>query len=210
MTPPDNAAGRGRFPGFDVLGQRRHWDDQTATVVLARLLPITGMSFFTPEEEAIGGVLVDQLLDLRGDTTVPVLQMIDQRLNADETDGWHYEDMPQDRQAWRDSLAYLDADARSLFERGIAECSARQQAALIQRVQDLGSRRWHGLTASRVWSLWTRYACTAFYSHPQAWNEIGFSGPAYPRGYKNPGVDAREPFEAPDVAPSDDPLRRRP
>ena len=46
-----------------------------------------------------------------------------------------------------------------------------------------------------MWSLWTRYACTAFYSHPWAWNEIGFPGPAYPRGYKNPGVDAREPFE---------------
>ena len=29
-----------------------------------------------------------------------------------------------------------------------------------------------------------RYACTAFYAHPWAWNEIGFGGPAYPRGYK--------------------------
>jgi len=48
--------------------------------------------------------------------------------------------------------------------------------------------------------LWTRYACTAFYSSPSAWNEIGFPGPACPRGYKNPGVDAREPFEVRDVA----------
>ena len=48
-----------------------------------------------------------------------------------------------------------------------------------------------------VWSLWTRYACTAFYSHPWAWNEIGFAGPAYPRGYKNTGIDARERFEVP-------------
>ena len=61
-------------------------------------------------------------------------------------------------------------------------------APLIQAVQDLGSGDWHGLPASRVWSLWTRYACTAFYAHPWAWNEIGFPGPAYPRGYKNKGV----------------------
>jgi hypothetical protein len=40
-----------------------------------------------------------------------------------------------------------------------------------------------------------RYACTAFYSHPWAWNEIGFGGPAYPRGYKNLGLDRREPWE---------------
>jgi hypothetical protein len=58
-----------------------------------------------------------------------------------------------------------------------------------------------------VWSLWTRYACTAFYSHPAAWNEIGFAGPAYPRGYKNTGVDRREPFEVRDAQPGDDPVR---
>jgi hypothetical protein len=51
------------------------------------------------------------------------------------------------------------------------------------------------LPAQHVWSLWTRYACTAFYSHPWAWNEIGFGGPAYPRGYLNLGVDAREKWE---------------
>ena len=27
----------------------------------------------------------------------------------------------------------------------------------------------------------------AFYSHPWAWNEIGFGGPAYPRGYARLG-----------------------
>ena len=50
-----------------------------------------------------------------------------------------------------------------------------------------------------------RYACTAFYSHPWAWNEIGFLGPAYPRGYKNIGLDARESFEAADSM-NDDPV----
>ena len=75
-------------------------------------------------------------------------------------------------------------------------------------MQDLGSARWHGLPAQHVWSLWTRYACTAFYSHPTAWTEIGFAGPAYPRGYKNAGLDRREPFEVPDARPGDDPARK--
>jgi len=65
-------------------------------------------------------------------------------------------------------------------------------------VQDLGSKPWHEMPAGHLWSLWTRYACTAFYSHPYAWNEIGFPGPAYPRGYKHLGVDARDPREVPD------------
>ncbi len=68
----------------------------------------------------------------------------------------------------------------------------------MQAVQDLGAKPWHDMPASRVWSLWTRYACTAFYSHPWAWNEIGFGGPAYPRGYKNAGMGRREPWEVAD------------
>ena len=36
----------------------------------------------------------------------------------------------------------------------------------------------------------------AFYSHPWAWNEIGFGGPAYPQGYMRLGpVSTLEPHE---------------
>ena len=65
---------------------------------------------------------------------------------------------------------------------------------------------WHGMNAPRVWSLWTRYACTALYSHPYAWSEMGFPGPAYPRGYKNAGVGKLEPFEVRDARPAEDPV----
>jgi hypothetical protein len=187
-----------RFPGFDVLAQRRHWDQVTAGVVLSRLGPPPPIRFFTPGEEAIARPLLDLLLDQRTEPRVPVLEMIDSRLAENSTDGWRYVDLPEDGQAWRDTLAALDNDARDGHGSGFAECSDDTRRALIQAVQDLGAGSWRGLPADRVWSLWTRYACTAFYSHPWAWNEIGFSGPAYPRGYKNVGVGRREPWEVAD------------
>jgi hypothetical protein len=201
------SAADGRFPGFDAAAQAPHWDPVTAGVVLSRLGMPPDIRFFTPEEEAIATALCDQLLGQADDPVVPLVAMIDARLAEQETDGWRYADLPQDGQAWRDSLAYLDSDAREKFSLGFAACPAADQQAVIQAVQDLGSDPWHGLIAAHVWSLWTRYACTAFYAHPLAWNEIGFPGPAYPRGYKNPGVDAREPFEVADVRPAADPVR---
>jgi hypothetical protein len=131
--------------------------------------------------------------------------MIDARLAAGETDGWHYDDLPEDGEAWRRTLAALDADAEDLGGVPFARLDHDRQGALVQRVQDLGAdgKSWHDLPAKHVWSLWTRYGCAAFYSHPWAWNEIGFPGPAYPRGYKNLGVDAREPFEVADSADRD-------
>ena len=40
-----------------------------------------------------------------------------------------------------------------------------------------------------------RSALAAFYSHPWAWNEIGFGGPAYPRGYARLGIGMSESWE---------------
>jgi hypothetical protein len=40
-----------------------------------------------------------------------------------------------------------------------------------------------------------RAILSAFYSHPWAWNEIGFGGPAYPRGYARFGPGQRESWE---------------
>jgi Gluconate 2-dehydrogenase subunit 3 len=201
------AAPGGRFPGFDAAAEAGHWDPVTAGVVLRRLGPAPAIRFFTPAEEAIATALCDQLCGQEGEPRVPVAEMIDARLAEQETDGWRYADMPEDGQAWRDSLRHLDDDAHAKFGWGFAQCQAADQRALIQAVQDLGPGDWHGLSAAHVWSLWTRYACTAFYAHPAAWTEIGFPGPAYPRGYKNPGVGAREPFEVRDVSPADDPVR---
>jgi hypothetical protein len=196
----------GRFPGLDVLAQAGHWDAVTAGVVQSRVGLPPDIRFFTPGEEAIATALCDQLLGQADEPLVPLVAMIDARLAEQETDGWHYADLPEDGQAWRDTLGYLDDDARAKFGRGFAQCPAAEQQAVIQSVQDLGSGDWHGVNASRAWSLWTRYATTAFYSHPTAWDEIGFPGPAYPRGYKNAGVGKREPFEVADARPGADPV----
>ena len=109
---------------------------------------------------------------------MPVLEMIDARLAAGETDGWRYADMPEDGQAWRDTLGYLDKDAHVRCGTSFAAAPGPDQAALIQAVQD--SSEWHGLPAARVWSLWTRYACTALYSHPARLVRDRLPGPGLP------------------------------
>lgn len=190
-TPP-------RFPGFDVLDEVERWDAVTAGVVLARLAPPPELSIFTGAEQATADALCDQLLAQHEEPRVPVAALIDVRLATGETDGWHFAELPPDVDAWRQTLAFLDDDARSVGGVTFSQLGRAEQAGCVQAVQDRGTDLWHGFPAHQVWSLWTRYACTAFYSHPWAWNEIGFPGPAYPRGYLNPGVDAREHWEVAD------------
>jgi hypothetical protein len=71
---------------------------------------------------------------------------------------------------------------------------------------DLHGQVWDELPPKRAWSVVMRAILSAFYSHPWAWNEIGFGGPAYPRGYARFGIGQRESWEgAP--ASEDDPVR---
>jgi hypothetical protein len=183
-----------------VLDGADRWDDVTAGVVLARLAPTTDLVFFTMAEDAIVSPLCDLLLGQDGEPRVPVVALVDERLAIGETDGWHYADLPEDAEAWRWSLSHLDHDAQETFGRSFSELDRSQQATLLQQVQDLADddADWHDLPAGQIWSLWTRYTSTAFYSHPWAWNEIGFGGPAYPRGYKNRSIGGRERWEAAD------------
>jgi hypothetical protein len=55
---------------------------------------------------------------------------------------------------------------------------------------------WDELPVGRAWTVVMRDVVAAFYSHPWAWNEIGFGGPAYPRGHARLGVGLRDGWEA--------------
>jgi len=205
-TTPGN---KGRYEGYDVLGQVSHWDEHTTEVVLGRMDDaqrasehlLESLRFFSPDEGRTAEALTDQLLAQFDEPKIPVLHLVDQRLAAGDTDGWRYEDLPEDGDLWRRSLAALNEDATSRHGRRFSECSREEQAALVSDMQS--SETWHGWKSARVWSVWTRYTCAAFYGHPWAWNEVGFGGPAYPRGYKVLRAGWREPWEEPEVDAED-------
>jgi hypothetical protein len=189
-TPGD----RGRFGPFDVIDQADHWDRETQAVVIARLAPPARLVFFSTEEAPTGRALLDRLLGQDDDPKVPLLELIDERLLHHEGDGYRFEDMPDDDEAWKRSISALDDESQRLHDRPFWAASRRDQKDIIEAVRTASSE-WYGLPGPRLFQLWMRYAMTAFYSHPWAWNEIGFPGPAYPRGYKSIGVDRLEPFE---------------
>jgi hypothetical protein len=51
------------------------------------------------------------------------------------------------------------------------------------------------MSIHRFWSLLVGDCVSAYYSHPWAWDEIGFGGPAYPRGYMRLENGLPEPWE---------------
>jgi hypothetical protein len=103
------------------------------------------------------------------------------------------------RDAWRNGLAAVDDEARRLHDLPFTRLDAAAQDAVLQRLADgrAESPRWQGLDAQRFFiHHLLKTAAGLYYAHPAAWNEIGFGGPASPRGYVRLGFDSRDPWEA--------------
>jgi hypothetical protein len=189
----------GRYPDFDVLESADTWDEVTRAEVLGRLEPPGPLRFFTPEEEPALRAFCDAALAQDGEPRVPVAEMVDAKLADGRLDGYQYAGMPDDRETWRRSLRALDEATRRRCGGGLADCDAEQRFALLGELEEgeLHAAALGGMDAKRAWSVCMRMVLAAFYSHPWAWNEIGFGGPAYPRGFMRTGpVSSLEPFES--------------
>ena len=190
----------GRYPDWDVLDQQGHWDAKTREVVLSRLHDVPSITFFDDAEAATLGAFCDVLLAQDEEPRIPVLSYIDQKLAQGGGDGWQYFDLPPDPDVWRIVARGLDEEARRHAFDSFAEASLEVQTSIVHRFGkgELHGGAWNRVNVARAFKVVMRYACQAFYSHPWAWTEIGFGGPAYPRGYGAfgaPHLGERESWE---------------
>jgi len=187
---------RGRYPDYDVLTAASHWDPLTRRVVLERVADVPPIRFFSDRETSALRAFCDVVTGQDYEPRIPVLEMVDAKLHAGQLDGFRHHDMPPDPETWRQVAANLDRSARERgCEEGFAAASSELQHELIQQFSE-GELDWE-LPVSKAWGVVMRGVLSAFYSHPWAWNEIGFGGPAYPRGYARLGAGQREHWEAP-------------
>jgi hypothetical protein len=188
----------GRYPDYNVLDEAGHWDDVTRRMVLERVEQTPPIRFFTGPEVATLQVFCDLVMAQDREPKIPVLNMVDAKLFAGELDGFRFADMPDDRETWRRTALGLDAAARQHGSDGFVDASEEVQRRVIDALAQgqLRGEVWDEMPPSKTWKVVSRAILSAFYSHPWAWNEIGFGGPAYPRGYARFGVGQRESWEA--------------
>jgi hypothetical protein len=202
--------GRGRYPDFDVLSQVDHWDEVTRRVVLDRVERVPPIRFFDEREAATLGAFCDTVLAQDSEPRIPVLAMVDAKLHEHRLDGYRHADMPSDRQTWRQVARCLDEEAGRHAGCDFAAASQETRDEIVDRFSH-GDLEWEGFPVEKAWSVATRMILSAFYSHPWAWNEIGFGGPAYPRGFARLGAGQREHWEKPpkfEVDPVEDAEQR--
>lgn len=185
------AESRTRYPGYDVMAHAGAWDPHTRSIVERRLRPPAKPAFLTPQEAQTLRAIVSHLLyEDRDDILGYVLSHIDQQLGSPPGEAQRKEGMPPRPQRVREGLAALDKLAVRKHGAPFADCVVPEQFAVLAALQK-GSRH-----EKEFFETLLALAVEAYASHPAVWSEMGYGGPAYPRGYYRIEAGVTDPWEA--------------
>ncbi len=190
------------YPDYDVLQKRDtpSWDDTTRRVVDARL-EAPARSFLDDAAWATLAALCDTVVPQPDRAEpVPIAALVDAALAEERTTGTRWSNLPPLREAWSRALAALDAEAKARHGVVFHALSGPQREGLLQAMNgdDVIAPDWSDLPPrDMLRRVLLPEIVRAYYAHPAAWSEIGFGGPASPRGYVRLASDRQDGWEAP-------------
>jgi Gluconate 2-dehydrogenase subunit 3 len=211
VLPIDKRTGRailpsahpGYYPGYDVLSQRAFWDEATRNVVMKRVEEPPPIRFFTdPAELELVTAVFDRILpqDDRDDQhRVKIVNTVDKKLYEREIPGYRYEGMPNEQEVYHLGLKGIQEIAHHLYGKSFVDLDPLGKDRVLLTLHDgnppAGNEIWEKMSERHFWMLLLEHAAEAYYAHPYAWDEIGYGGPSYPRGYMRLDRGKPEPWE---------------
>lgn len=190
------------YRGYDVLAKwdTQSFDDRTREELTRRLQDVPPRRFLTQEEFDLLTAIVERMAPVFSDgVRPPIANWIDDRLFRDLGEGFRYEGQPPPRESWRQGLAAIDREARRLFAAAFTALDASQKDATLSAIQkgDVDVNLWRGLSPATFFThVLLKTVAGLTYAHPSGWSDIGFGGPASPRGYVRLGFNERDSWEA--------------
>ncbi|WP_338873946.1 gluconate 2-dehydrogenase subunit 3 family protein [Spirosoma sp. SC4-14] len=138
-------------------------------------------TFFSEAEFLLLRAVCDQLIPQpNSPERICIEHSIDERLSENTTNGWRYDTMPNDGEAYRSGLKGIDESAVHLFQKPFQDLLDEQKNQVLQAIQTMEApgKTWQTLPADRFFEELLAEAAEAYYSHPLAQEEIGYVGMA--------------------------------
>lgn len=191
---------RTRYPGYDVLAEKGHWDDYTTEIVLKRLGPFPDHKFLREREAAMILAIAGHIVyDGRKEILDYVVHHLDNVLADPSGEGQRKAGTPDIKTLVRRGLSAMDRAAVKNYRAAFLEIGTQQQFEMLAGLQKGNAAppgEWNGIPVKEFFKKLATEIVSAYYSHPVVWSEIGYGGPAYPRGYVRVEMGLTDPWEA--------------
>ncbi len=174
--------------------------DVTRRTLTERLnaLPRSNPTFFTSDECTLLQAVCERLVPQTDrPEQIDIAGGIDERLTENKSNGWRYDTMPPDREAYRLGLKAINESAQALFDQPFLTLSNDQQDQVLSAVQrmDAPGETWQHLPGDRFFEELLAEVVEIYYSHPLTQETIGYVGMADVPGWKRVGLNQLEERE---------------
>ena len=146
----------GYYPGFSTLNQKTTGTQPRAKS--SRTEYQQSIRFFTSEEALTMQAVIDRILpqDDRTKTRIPILPWIDQRLYQNRIEGYRYEDMPSDQEAYRIATLLSRRCPRRCMA-ALSMNSGREQEKILNSIHQANpsaaQELWKQMNIKRFWAM---------------------------------------------------------
>ncbi|GIO09332.1 hypothetical protein J31TS6_53600 [Brevibacillus reuszeri] len=188
------------YPSYDVWDQHKEWDAHTQKIVGKRRSPQVSHQFFTETEVLLLQTVVSVIVD---DHRLEVLTFVTQHLDDSAAspigESQRKVGVPPKKELYRLGLAGVEAESHSTYGASFVALKPEEQELLLQRVASGKTQSEQAWTAANPIDFFKKLlqdTVGAYYSHPLVWSDIGYGGPAYPRGYVRVEKGLTDPWEA--------------
>ncbi len=191
---------RTRYPSYDVLKEKEYWDEHTREIVLKRLGPFPDNKFLKKNEAEMIFIIAEHIVyDNRKEILDYVVHHLDNVLSSPIGEAQRKVEAPEQKNLVRKGLKAIEKLAKKQYGAPFTEIETQQQLSLLTGLH-LGKAAsledWQVIPQKELFKKLATEIVTAYYSHPVVWSEIGYGGPAYPRGYVRVEKGLTDPWEA--------------
>lgn len=190
--------GASHYPAFDVLKEKDAWDEYSRSIVLQRLKPAQPTFLKEHEIRQLRAVSENLLYESRREILDFVVAHIDKQLGSPIGESERKVTVPPQDVLVRRGLEALNASTLAAAGCTFDTCAAQLQAETLQALQKGHAAlppEFADIPQKDLFKKLLRLAVDALASHPTIWTEIGYPGPAYPRGYYRIERGVHDPWE---------------
>lgn len=191
---------RTRYPGYNLLTQVKEWDPHTREIVLNRLGPFPEPEFLQKDEvETVKNIAKHLVFDDRNEILDYVIFYMDRKLTSEIGEDQRKPGLPKEKDLIRLGLKALDHLSKTIKQCNFRDLDSQNQFKILAALQNGKASYipdWSQVPQQALFKKLVEITISAYYSHPIIWSEIGYGGPAFPRGYVRIERGLNDPWEA--------------
>lgn len=128
---------------------------------------------------------------------INIAHFIDDRLSKNKSDGWRYDQMPDDRTSYNLALKGINEDSFMCYESKFLDLTNHQQISLLKSIQkgEVKGESWDKINSKLFFEDLLAETTEIFFSHPEVQMSINYVGMADAKGWTRLKLNQNENLE---------------